>query len=738
MKKLWGLVSVLFVSSFIAYAPAHAQSSASTGIEEKGAEYLLFAEIPSVSSSGFFKTKVTNAPGSTIVINQQQIDYSPARDLQDLISYYVPSMAFSTHEYHGSLIGTRGILLDNSAKTLVMVDNTPLNSAWEYGYGNQYQSPLIGDLSGVEVMSGPGAIMHGSGAIGGFINMVSKTGASNPGWFADVERGFIEQGYKAETGYGTSFGQNKNLYLYAGIAHAVGVKNEGDLWDAKDNGIYQSHTANLGAGEYAYGSPEGFPDWKFSSLLNYNDFTLKALFQETNTYWGSPSPHYAISSRPFFHMTDLTLAPSYTFHFTDTDELALQLTGMLMDTNDNDDHDLDSMIGHSETHFEFKPVFKTTRFDRNSIAVGLSVGTRAFKSNDAFFHDNPDVNPDENIRGGWKETAFFGEDVINFTDKWLFSVGTRYDEVFYHQFETSVNGSDVNKEKPQNAHNNSWRAATSYAFTPSTVAKLSYQEGFRYPDARNYSWHSYFSAVSVAGGFSPLTQLKPEKMNSTELNLHQELSSIKVSLDANVYYNVYSDTIHWHQFSPGNLAGVSMAEYNYVVSQAGWMGSFMNATGSFRSLGFELIGKWQPIDSTGITLMYGFSRPTDLPSSVNDSLDLATTTDNEWIRYPSQQVKLAVDSKLFNDKLIASVMFDSTSSYDVSKSGDQLQPIYSRWREMIDLAFTYKITKNLSTKLTIKNLLATKVPQMTYYGDPYSGAIGEERRYWYLSMKYEF
>ena len=62
IKQFWLLGLVLLAAPFV----AGAQVSSDHGVEEKGLEYLLFQEIPVVSSTGFFETEVVGFVKATI------------------------------------------------------------------------------------------------------------------------------------------------------------------------------------------------------------------------------------------------------------------------------------------------------------------------------------------------------------------------------------------------------------------------------------------------------------------------------------------------------------------------------------------------------------------------------------------------------------------------------------------------------------------------------------------------
>ena len=114
-QSVWFCAAVIAFTSAAAYALDDGSSSAA-------AEDALFEDIPIVVSSSFFKTKATKAPGNTVLITHEQIVDSPARTMDDLIEYYVPGMIVAEHEFSGSILASRGVGVDNNAKTLLLYD----------------------------------------------------------------------------------------------------------------------------------------------------------------------------------------------------------------------------------------------------------------------------------------------------------------------------------------------------------------------------------------------------------------------------------------------------------------------------------------------------------------------------------------------------------------------------------------------------------------------------------------
>ena len=730
--------------SFLVFAQAPA--STETGGTEKGLESLLFSEIPMVKSTGFFATKATKSPGYVTVVTAKNIEDSPARDLRDVLNYFVPGMSELIHEGVGPMVAVRGIGMDSNAKTLFMLDGQQLNHRQHFGYATETALPLLGDISELEISNGPSAIVHGSGAISGFVNMFPKSGKDFPGWFINTEYGFKEELYKTEVGYGKSFGAGRDLCLYGGILEANGAKTDRpwvvDATGGEDNNSLLAYKVRANA------FPGPIPTSKLAAYLNYDDFNLNAFFlDETMGIPGEFNRAGDGGEKTAWSVTDLGIRPKYTFHPSDLESLDLLGSLLLMQQGHCPDSPIakygsTTFSGGNDTEREFdkesdmeiKTIGRTTRFKGHSLAVGGLVGRRNFKVNDTYFHGGSENTTGEAQSTHWTELALFAEDVAELTDAWTASLGWRYDEVRYAAI-TSL----PNNPSPTNAQNVSWRAATAYELNPTSSVKLSFQEGFRYPDLAYTHWRSVWNKWFSDHGYAArIPELTPEKMNSTELNYHKEFREIKTKVDLNVYYNVYDKTLHWHTFGTTN-AGVDSTAVAALIADQGWMGAHINAPGKFRTEGFELIGTWQPLDNITATLSYGFSKATNVPDDVYNSFTF-WTSNGAWILYPTHQVKGLVVTKWFADRLTLSCAPTYQSAVNRLKrpAGDNIGYIYDHPRFVTDISGEYQITKKLSTKLTIKNLFETNVPPRDFKMHPYQGAIGTDARYWYISVKYQF
>ncbi|NRA37914.1 MAG: TonB-dependent receptor plug domain-containing protein [Planctomycetes bacterium] len=198
------------------------------------------------TSVSFFPVAIAEAPVSVWAIDSKGIEELPVRNIDELLRYHVPGIHVSRHAFTGMLMGHRGILIDNNAKTLVMWNGQQLNQRMHFGSSLMQLQPFLGDIDRMEVVQGPGALVHGSGAIGGFINIVSKTGSSHPGTRARIGYEHTSKLWVGEVGQGWITEGGHDWYVHAGLARAEGFHSS-DTYNmpTEDEKVAGLPTANL-------------------------------------------------------------------------------------------------------------------------------------------------------------------------------------------------------------------------------------------------------------------------------------------------------------------------------------------------------------------------------------------------------------------------------------------------------------------------------------------------------------
>ncbi|MBC7189692.1 TonB-dependent receptor plug domain-containing protein, partial [Candidatus Aerophobetes bacterium] len=145
-----------------------------------------------------------DVPGSCTVIDEETIKSSKAKDLAEIIEK-VAGVNVKTYSFTGiSIPSIRGSF---SGQVLVMVDGRPLNLA-SSGDVDLSLIPLE-NIKKIEVVRGPFSSLYGSGAVGGVINIITKT----PADASRTELGFSYGSFNSPS-LTFSHGESKDKFGY--------------------------------------------------------------------------------------------------------------------------------------------------------------------------------------------------------------------------------------------------------------------------------------------------------------------------------------------------------------------------------------------------------------------------------------------------------------------------------------------------------------------------------------------
>ncbi len=166
-------------------------------------------------------------PAMVTTITQQDIVDSGARSLDELLEIYVPDLAYM-FKVDGNQLGIGGIISDRNNKILLTLNGKVLNIRGKDGGAvTERWYSMLGDIEAIEVISGPGSVIYGPGAIAGVINIKTYSADTFKGLEA-TERvgGYGEEFASTEIKYGTVFENGLGLFLYAGIDDYRGIDKD--------------------------------------------------------------------------------------------------------------------------------------------------------------------------------------------------------------------------------------------------------------------------------------------------------------------------------------------------------------------------------------------------------------------------------------------------------------------------------------------------------------------------------
>ncbi len=655
-----------------------------------------------VSSTSFLGTSLYQSPGFTQVINMEDMARGPARSMEDILKMHVPGTYIGHHARHGALHGVRGILIDNNAKTAVTLDGQSINQRMHFGYTAGMTSPLLGDIDRMEITHGPGSLTQGSGAINGYINMVPKNGQDNEGSFYNVEHGAMEHAYVMEFGHGFSYGENKNLFLYAGAYNAEGFEPDNTYGLEPESGSIDAY----GFGEAGY---------RFSSYWKHNVFSLNAFYYEDNPQSGSALNYGTHGQEGYFQQSTFGLRPKLDLELAMDQELSV--SGALIVADFGFNNSLASAIsrGGSELHTDLMAVYKNTTMTNNALAIGASYGYKKFRDKNQYFSSDQS-GEFASINTEWTEFSIFAEDKYTFTDKLSATLGLRYDKYFLNEF--SKEGLPKGVSPDIDGHF-SPQVAFAYELLPKTIAKVSYRHGYRMPDAIYYDSNGRNNVAAEGLGF-PIHELEPESMDVYEFNLSSQLSETWL-IGLNLFHNEFKDQLSWAVLTDAwgdNAAAVGAASGNPY-------GMFQNLADKEEADGGELMVNWQITPDMDLRGSYSYAK-------VGSSLPQ---------RMPVNMVKLDLTGNLFNDKCHYALNYIFSTAMDNvnNPAGEKWHKAYKQNENLVNMAIAYDITENGSLYLRVHNVFEDNRPVITFNSSrPYQGTLGSDERRIYIGYRATF
>ena len=718
----------LFVAGIILLAGI----GSAQGAEQEVYSYLLALSMEElvalpIQSSGLFEMSPAQAPGLNYRITTEQLNVFGVRSLAEYINRMAPAIATVIHGTQGVTVGTRGVLVDNSAKTLLLRDNLSMNNRFFVGInGSELSSPLLGDIDRIEVSTGPGVLQHGSGAINGFFNLVSATGESKEGVRMHTSYGSGDSRV-AEASYGQVINERANLFFYGGVDQSNGVRPyyplPTDKW-AGLNGVMgtpsETFLDNVRVGRTDenykfsirghYGKEDDFFQLDLKSMLSHTSNIDPVLGQYlSNSASWIEEVRLAADARsskysPFYvqHAENFLFSPEVKFHVNDHHEVKLIPFYQTIKTSSDFSDFLKEEVARlnitlkpkpdptipgdcvalgckesytygDEVHWGSTLIHTYTGIKNQTIAWGAEA--KRFEFNE--FGDNA---------WQWTTLGLFAEDQLQFGD---FTVlpGIRYDKTCFADSIAAVPPfNDGPYQAPDDVDALTKRLAISYTITPQQTAKLSYQEGFRFADAWFQRWAEH---TNVA--LSTNTKIAPERSSNYEMNYSVVgLLDKKLDLDIALFYNLYEDTQGW-------IPDL----YN-----------FGNSPKEITSAGGDITLEFNPTVSWKGGVSYSYARPID---SYETAIRIANQ-DNTWTRYPNHMIKFHLGHEIINNLFVGGMGVVESPRYEKSAVTDPVvAALFDSWSLVVDANAWYQVNKNIKISFMAKEILHKNYNQYPAY-----------------------
>ncbi|MDA3832784.1 MAG: TonB-dependent receptor [Spirochaetales bacterium] len=578
MKKFLLLICLLGLI-FIIPGPALAEE------KEKEGGIIKLEEI--VVTATKTEKNVEDAPGSVTVISKKEIERRNIKTVDEALSELTGIFVKRTKGLMDSTPSVRVRGFKGDQYTLVLLDGQPLNDS--YGGGVEWGMFPVDNIERIEVIRGAASALYGGNAMGGVINIITKTpekleASATAGYgthdtrryrfsvgdrFADkfsLRIGYEEEstdGYETtpvvkiiSTGTGTvSGGYAMNDKYGNPTKWVVGDKGENGAekssidakatFDFSDTGSL-AFTTVLGRHEYDYGPPNTY----MGTFGDNTEYPITGPGQRTK---------YKLSPNNFISYTGIGKNETdiYTLAFENSFD-SIKLHAQVGTTKTDDRYTLESG-GSSLTYYDSPGTLKITENESwfsevradvplgesHLLTVGVSYRTDESDTDDydVPFYRSYSGKSDSTFYSGGKDKiwAVFVQDEWNIAEPLTLYLGGRYDTWKVCDGASGVPGSET-KYDSNTESEFSPKASVVWKALSDTTLKASVGHAFRPPNL-----YELYRTWTTSGGTTKQSNpnLGPETVWTYEAGVDQYLFSRKTRLSLTGYRNDIEDLIYY-------------------------------------------------------------------------------------------------------------------------------------------------------------------------------------------------
>ncbi len=463
------------------------------------------------------------------VINREQIEAQGARTVQEALRYLPGILSDGTAG--GQLGALSGQLIrgGNSAQVLILLDGRPINDIGFFG-GFDLSNFTTDNVERIELLPGGGSTLYGSDALGGVINIITRSPSEVPevtlrgaaGSFGLNEQGIQTRGRVGDLGWtlGYSRIESNNDFPFRidridlesrrrnadVLYNNLNLDLEGQLGDRNTlrfSAIYQTKLFGV-----AGGIPIPNSIGAFNSLTpdaeQYTDEVLLGLNWQSRLGNGNDS---LLTSRIFADFLQYNFDNPDPANFGTRDDVNRRSLGFQIQHN-----------------WQFTP--------NQNITYGVDYrNTQSRNVTFSYGTGTTNVNYDGDISQG----ALFARYEVNFSPSFSVNLGVRQD------FNSLANGSFTSPS-----------VGARWAVSPTTALRANYARSFRAPQIVNLEGLAAFNVVG-----NP--DLKPETGDSFDIGLDQQLGEIGL-LRLTAFSNRISNLINFSFGSPSTYENIGRVQ----------------------------------------------------------------------------------------------------------------------------------------------------------------------------------
>lgn len=597
-------------------------------------------------TSGAEPTPTKEVASSFTIVTAEDIATYQYHDLVDALQS-VPGLHVVQSGGAGSLtsVFTRG---SNSNQTLVMVNGLPINDpSSPAGAANLGNIPLD-NVERIEVVRGPQSALYGSQAIGGVINIITKSGDAAPTVSAKIEAGTL--GTLNISGNSGGVAGNTNYFLSASRNATDGnditpARLRGAEGSEKDGNERYNLSGNIG-----FKLPNNIETSAFVQYTKANtdidDSGSDSFFN--NTYQNRNNQTKA---------TSFLLGGNIKGSFFDNKWRPKLILGLTRTTSDSDDYVApnDSIYSYqvSASGGTKKAEFANTLdvIPHNRLTFGATYQRDEFKASGSRdftggFLILPASDAHTSTHG-----VYLG-DHITFGESFFLTLNTRYDMPadFDNRFSYTI-------------------APGYYISTTDTRLTASYGTGFKAPSL--YQLYG-FDPNSFGNFYIGNPNLKPETSKGWEAGIEQGFFGGKVNTGFTWFQNEIKDAIS--------------------IIYVGFDSTSQN-TDKLETKGFETFIAFDPFDNVTTRIDYTNTMVTS---------DTFTTT---MTRRPRHKIGFTADWRPAEGTVLSTNVQWIDPGRDISRDGFVPYYVYASNYTIVNVAISQKLTESLTATAKINNLL---------------------------------
>lgn len=541
-----------------------------------------------------------DVPGNVQIVTEKQLK---ERNVQSAAQAVAIGTGIQPDQWLEGDIKMRGY---NSENVLVMVDGQRVNSGWN-GQVMWNMIP-VDNISKIEVVRGGQSALYGGRAVGGVINIITKTQkengvhgtalvgyGSNNTWKQD----FAVNGKQDKLSFG-AFYENRTTdgwRTYLASSTLSEAKNTNSKYPTVDG----SHLDKSSDGDYIIGNRGKkyvmSESYGFNLGYDFNDNQrLTYKYTHSNYHWEYNDPETYVGEwkgqidRDETNKTTNTFTTSsflgsngwraYDMHSLSYNDQKSKVHAHLGMTNFTKDgytaagSDLSVEKDWVGSGSKYSYPSKTWDFDINkrwdigthTILLGATYGQEKFdetisrevanwKDWESTVHPQSGDGKDQWLGGRSRSWSVYTQDKWAFSDKWTAYIGGRYDHYTKYGGYSQYRGQELNTYPSASYNQFSPKLSLDYAWNDKTNLYVSYGKSFTPP----LLYQVYRKAAQVVYGTdrrpsNPNPDLKPETTTNWEFGIKKTLSE-KTHFQADVFYADTDDYIDLVKYGTNDANG---------------------------------------------------------------------------------------------------------------------------------------------------------------------------------------